>query len=133
MSGYLIVATDAWMQYPVAYQSGPARRNHACRVSGGCCLNPWALWQYAHNMSGAVITGAFVMAAIGAFYLLTKQFQTHAKTFVRVGVIAGLVAALLQLMPTGDAQGRMLANHQPATLGRDGRPVCRLRRARRSP
>ena len=25
-------------------------------------LNPWAWWQYAHNMSGAVITGAFVMA-----------------------------------------------------------------------
>jgi cytochrome d ubiquinol oxidase subunit I len=33
-------------------------------------LNPWAWWQYAHNMSGAVITGAFVMASVGAFYLL---------------------------------------------------------------
>src|SRR5271157_2418807 len=56
------------------------------------------------------------MASVGAFYLLTKQFPTHAKTFVRVGVIAGLVATLLQLVPTGDAQGRMLAAHQPVTL-----------------
>jgi cytochrome d ubiquinol oxidase subunit I len=67
-------------------------------------------------MSGAVITGAFVMAGIGAFYLLTKQFQAHAKTFVRVGVMVGLVAVLFQIMPSGDAQGRMVAEHQPTTL-----------------
>ena len=115
LSGYLIVATDAWMQHPVAYQLGPHGEIMLASF-WGLLFNPWALWQYAHNMSGAVITGAFVMAAIGAFYLLTKQFQAHARTFVRVGVIAGLVATLLQLFPTGDAQGRMLATHQPVTL-----------------
>jgi cytochrome d ubiquinol oxidase subunit I len=36
--------------------------------------NPWALIQYAHNMSGAVITGAFVTAGIGAFYLMQQKF-----------------------------------------------------------
>jgi cytochrome d ubiquinol oxidase subunit I len=56
------------------------------------------------------------MAAVGAFYLLTKQYAAHAKTFVRVGVIAGLVASLFQLIPSGDAQGRMVALHQPVTL-----------------
>ena len=63
------------------------------------------------------------MAAMGAFYLLTKQFQAHAKTFVRVGVIAGLVATLFQLIPTGDAQGRMLAASSAGHAGRDGRHV----------
>ena len=52
-------------------------------------LNPWAWWQYAHNMSGAVITGAFVMASVGAFYLLWGKFEEHGRIFVRVGVIAG--------------------------------------------
>ena len=33
-------------------------------------LNPWALAQYAHNMSAAVVTGSFVMAAVGAYYAL---------------------------------------------------------------
>ena len=115
MSGYLIVVTDAWMQHPVAYRLGP---NGEIILTSfwGLLFNPWGIWQYAHNMSGAVITGAFVMAGIGAFYLLTKQFQTHGKTFVRVGVIAGLVATLFQIAPSGDAQGRMLAAHQPATL-----------------
>ena len=38
----------------------------------GLMLNPWAFWQYAHNMLGAVQTGCFVMAAVGAFYLLDE-------------------------------------------------------------
>jgi cytochrome bd-type quinol oxidase subunit 1 len=38
-------------------------------------LNPWAWWQYAHNMSGAVITGAFVMSSVGAFYLLWGRYR----------------------------------------------------------
>ena len=79
-------------------------------------LNPWAWWQYAHNMSGAVVTGAFVMAAIGAFYLLSRKHEDQARIFVRTGVIAGVVFALLQLFPTGDGQGRMVAHNQPVTL-----------------
>ncbi len=115
MSGYLIVLTDAWMQHPVAYRLGP---NGEIILTSfwKLLLNPWGIWQYLHNMSGAVITGSFVMAGIGAFYLLTKQFQEHARAFVRVGVIVGLVAVLFQIIPSGDAQGRMIAEHQPATL-----------------
>lgn len=115
MSGYLIVVTDAWMQHPVAYRLGP-HGEIILTSFWGLLLNPWGIAQYAHNMSGAVITGAFVMAGIGAFYLLTKQFEDHARTFVRIGVLAGLVAVLFQIMPSGDAQGRMVAQNQPATL-----------------
>jgi cytochrome d ubiquinol oxidase subunit I len=79
-------------------------------------LNPWAWWQYAHNMSGAVITGAFVMASVGAFYLLWGKFEDHGRIFVRVGVIAGLISSVLQLFPTGDSQGRLIARYQPVTL-----------------
>ena len=79
-------------------------------------LNPWALIQYAHTMSGAVITGAFAMAATGAFYLLSNKHEEHGRLFVRIGVVAALIFSLLQLFPTGDSQGKMLARHQPATL-----------------
>jgi cytochrome d ubiquinol oxidase subunit I len=115
MSGYLIVVTDAWMQFPVGHRidaQGAIQLASFWRL----LLNPWGIWQYLHNMSGSVITASFVMAAVGAFYLLTQQFQAHAKTFVRVGVVAGLVASLAQIFPTGDAQGRMVAAHQPVTM-----------------
>ena len=56
------------------------------------------------------------MASVGAFYLLWGKNQEHGRIFLRVGVIAGLVFAILQLFPTGDAQGRLIAEKQPTTL-----------------
>jgi cytochrome d ubiquinol oxidase subunit I len=79
-------------------------------------LNPWAWWQYAHNMSGAVITGAFVMSAVGAYYLLNRKHVEQGRIFVRVGVVAAVVFSLLQAFPTGDSQGKMVAHQQPVTL-----------------
>jgi cytochrome d ubiquinol oxidase subunit I len=115
LSGFFIVATDAWMQHPVGYQLGA---NGAIELSSfwDLLLNKWALWQYAHTMLGAVQTGCFVMAAVGAFYLLTERDEAYGRTFVRAGVIVGTIAALLQLFPTGDLQGKMVADHQPPTL-----------------
>src|SRR5947209_117280 len=114
LSGFFIIVTDAWMQHPVAYNQLP---NGSYQVSSftGLLLNPWALLQYAHNMSGAVITGSFVMAAVGAFYLLNDRSQEYARIFLRVGVIAGFVCSVAQVFPTGDLHGRYLAKHQPVT------------------
>jgi cytochrome d ubiquinol oxidase subunit I len=115
LSGYFIVATDAWMQNPVGYERA-ADGSVQLTSFWELVLNPWALWQYAHNMSGAVITGAFVMTSVGAFYLLWGKFTEHGKIFVRVGVVAGCIFSVLQLFPTGDGQGRMLVRYQPVTL-----------------
>jgi cytochrome d ubiquinol oxidase subunit I len=115
LSGYLIIATDAWMQHPLAYSQGPGG-NFALASFWGLLLNPWALWQYAHNMMGAVQTGSFVMAALGAFYLLSRKFEDDARIFLRTGVIVGVIAAVLQLFPTGDTQGVLVSRYQPVTL-----------------
>ncbi len=115
LSGYFIVATDAWMQHPIGYRIGA---NGAIELSSlwDLLLNKWALWQYAHTMLGAVQTGCFVMAGVGAFYLLTKRDEFSGRTFVRAGVIVGVIAAILQLYPTGDLQGKMVAYNQQPTL-----------------
>jgi cytochrome d ubiquinol oxidase subunit I len=115
MSGYLIVATNAWMQHPTGYRSASTGAIELASF-WGLLLNPWALFQYAHNMLGAVQTGCFVMAAVGAFYLLAKRDEVYGRTFVRISVIVGVLAAVLQLFPTGDLQGKMVAVNQPVTL-----------------
>jgi cytochrome bd ubiquinol oxidase subunit I len=114
ISGFFIIVTDAWMQHPVAYRILP---NGLFDVTSftGLLFNPWALIQYAHNMSGAVITGAFVMAATGAFYLLEDRFSAYGRLFVRVGVVTGAIFCVLQIFPTGDLHGKYMAKHQPAT------------------
>jgi cytochrome d ubiquinol oxidase subunit I len=115
LSGYLIVATDAWMQHPVGYSRG-ANGSYDLRSFWALLLNPWALWQYAHTMIGAVQTGCFVMAAVGAYYVLENVHIEFGKLFLRVGVTVGVIAAILQVYPTGDGQGVMIAKHQKTTL-----------------
>ena len=44
----------------------------------GLILNPWLFWQYLHNMIGSVVTASFVMAAVGAFYLLPSATRSTA-------------------------------------------------------
>ncbi len=79
-------------------------------------LNPWGLLQYMHNMTGAVITGSFVMAAVGAFYLLEQRDPDFARIFLKVGVIAGLISSIAIIFPTGDLHGKYVARYQPAAM-----------------
>src|SRR3989442_10535952 len=57
LSGYFIIAANAWMQHPVPYQRLP---HGSFQVTSflGVLLNPWAIVQYAHTTSRAVVTGA---------------------------------------------------------------------------
>jgi cytochrome bd ubiquinol oxidase subunit I len=114
LSGFFIIVTDAWMQHPVAYTRLPDGSYQVSSFSR-LLLNPWALIQYAHNMSGAVITGSFVMSAIGAFYLLNRRSDEYGRIFLRVGVVAGFIFSALQVFPTGDLHGKYMARHQPIT------------------
>ncbi len=115
LSGYFIIATNAWMQHPVAYLIGPGGRFGLASFAG-LLGNHWAWWEFAHNMMGAVVTGSFLMASIGAFYLLSHREQPFGRLFVRTGVIVGLIAALLMVFPTGDSESKLVASHQPATF-----------------
>jgi cytochrome bd ubiquinol oxidase subunit I len=115
ISGFFIIVTDAWMQHPVAYRLLPDGRFELTSF-WGLLSNPWAWLQYAHNMCGAVVTASFVMAAVGAFYLLEKRNVEFGRIFVKVGVIAGLISCVVQIFPTGDLQGRYTAKNQPAAI-----------------
>ena len=115
LSGFFIVATDAWMQHPVGYSIG-AHGEMVLTSFWSLLLNPWLGWQYLHTMSGSVVTAAVVMAAIGSFYLLTGHHVEHARTFVRLGVIAAIAGTVVLLFPSGDGQGMNIARHQPVTL-----------------
>jgi cytochrome d ubiquinol oxidase subunit I len=118
LSGYFIVATDAWMQHPVGYALGADGSVQLTSLSA-LLLNRWALWQYLHTMCGALVTGAFATAGLGAYYLLRNgraDDRRVSAALLKIGVIAASIASVLQLFPTGDRQGQLVARHQPATL-----------------
>jgi cytochrome d ubiquinol oxidase subunit I len=115
LSGWFIVATDAWMQHPVGYQTA-ADGSVQLTSFWSLVLNKWAVYQYMHNMGGALVTGAFAVAALGAFYILSRKQKEYGQMFLRFGIIAALIASVWMLFPSGDLHGRMVAHEQPATL-----------------
>ena len=115
ISGFFIIVTDAWMQHPVAY-SQMADGRYQVLSFWQLLFNPWGLLQYAHNMTGAVVTASFVMAAVGAYYLLDRRDEDYARIFLRVGVVAGVIASVVIIFPTGDLHGKYVARHQPAAI-----------------
>jgi len=115
LSGYFIIVTNAFMQHPVGHAVAPDGTLQLADF-GAYLFNPWALVQYCHNMMGAVVTGAFAMAAVGAFWTLRGEHEPQARLSLRTGVLAGLVASLLVAFPTGDQEGKLVARHQPVAL-----------------
>lgn len=115
LSGYFIITTNAFMQYPQGYAIGPDGNLFLADVTD-FMFNRWVFWQYAHTMNAAVITGSFVMAAVGAFWSLMGKHQEAARRCIKLGVIAGVTSTILQLFPTGDQHGKLVAEFQPAAL-----------------
>lgn len=115
LSGYFIVATDAWMQHPVGHTIGPDGQTHL-RSLWAVLSNPYAGWQYLHTINGALVTGAFVMAGVGAYYLLARRDEAFGRMFVTLGIVFGLLFSVTQIFPTGAKHGENIARFQPVKM-----------------
>jgi cytochrome d ubiquinol oxidase subunit I len=114
LSGFFIVATNAWMQHPVGYV---VVGDHVELTSLWALLsNPYVRWQYPHVIMGSMVTASMVVAGIGAFYLLARRNEEIGRVFVRVGVIAGVICATFSLFPTGAFHGENVTRFQPAKM-----------------
>jgi cytochrome d ubiquinol oxidase subunit I len=130
LSGSFIIVTNAFMQHPVGYALAPDG-TLALDSIGAYLLNPWAFVQIAHNQCAALVTGAFVVAAMGAFYQLRGVHSEQARLYLNGGTLVGLIASVLVAFPTGDAQAKEVGHYQPVTLaameGRfEGGPLAEL-------
>ena len=114
-SGYLIIATNAWMQHPVGYE---ILDNGSYVLTNFVELfkNPWLFPAFWHNQLASVFTSSVVVASIGAFYLLNQKNETYGKLFLKMGVSFGLLSSLLLAFPTGDLNAKNVAKYQPASF-----------------
>ncbi|WP_089381542.1 cytochrome ubiquinol oxidase subunit I [Lutibacter agarilyticus] len=114
-SGYLIIATHSWMQYPVGYE---ILENGKFVLTNFSALfsNPWFLPSYLHNQAASMVTSSFVVAGIGAFYVLNKKHLEFGKLFLKTGVVFGLISSILVAVPTGDLVAKNVAKYQPVSF-----------------
>lgn len=114
-SGFLIIATHSWMQYPVGYEiveNGKFVLNNFTALFN----NPWIWPSYLHNQAGSLITSSFFVAAVGAFYLLSNKHSRFGKIFVKTGVIFGVISSIVVAFPTGDMAAKNVVKYQPVTF-----------------
>ncbi|MGE5361731.1 MAG: cytochrome ubiquinol oxidase subunit I [Bacteroidales bacterium] len=114
LSGFFIVATNAWMQHPVGYQMVQGRAELTSLIA--LLSNPYARWQYPHVISGSLITASMVMAGVGSYYLLARKFEELGRVSVRVGVVAALLFSMTSLFPTGAKHGENITRFQPIKM-----------------
>lgn len=115
LSGYFIVATNAWMQHPVGYVVDPSG-GIRLKSFWAVLLNPFAGWQYVHTINGALLAAGYVIGSVGAFYLLLGRHRQFGELAVRTAVIAGVILSLTQLFPTGDMNSSNVVRYQPSKL-----------------
>jgi cytochrome d ubiquinol oxidase subunit I len=115
LSGFFIIVTNAWMQHPVGYAVGPGGRLSLSSL-GAVLGSPFAWSQFGHAIAGAVLTGGFVMAGVGAYYLLAHRLEDFGRLFLRSGVAVAFVFSVLVIFPTGDLNASDVTTYQPLKL-----------------
>ena len=64
----------------------------------------------------------FVVASVAAYWTLAGEHARHAPLAMRTAVVVGLVACVMQLFPTGDRHGKLVADYQrPALAAMEGK------------
>ena len=114
-SGWFILATNAWIQHPVGYEILDNGK-YVLQNFSALFNNPWLLPAFLHNQVASVTTSSFVVASIGAFYILRNKNVEFGKLFLKTGVIFGLISSLLLAFPTGDWNAKNVAKYQPGSF-----------------
>ena len=114
-SGWFILATNAWMQHPVGYEI-LENGKYVLENFSAIFSNPWLIPAFLHNQMASVVTSSFVVASIGAFYILRKKNVEYGQLFLKTGVVFGLISSLLVAFPTGDWNAKNVAKYQPASF-----------------
>ena len=113
LSAFWILVANSWMQTPAGYTYNAASGRAELTNFWEAVFNPSTMIRFFHTIDAALICGAFFMAGIAAYYLIKKQHVEFAKPALKVAVIFGLIASVLELFPLGDEHARQVAYTQP--------------------
>ena len=111
LSAFWIMVNNSWMQAPVGYLV--ANGVFAPKSWSAILLSP-VLWvRFPHMLLGAYITGAFCVAATGAWYVLRREFDAEARIMLRMGLYLAALLVPMQLF-FGHLTGDYVHHYQPA-------------------
>ena len=110
LSAFWIMINNSWMQVPLGYviENGMFAPNDWTKI----IFNSVVWSRFPHMLLAAYLTGAFCVAATGAWYLLRRKFAAEAKIMVRMGLYLAAVLVPVQLF-FGHLNGDYVHDFQP--------------------
>jgi cytochrome d ubiquinol oxidase subunit I len=111
LSAFWIMVNNSWMQVPVGYvvESGAFVPTDWFKI----IFSPVVWVRFPHMLLASYLTGAFCVAATGAWYLLRREFHAEARIMLRMGLSLGAVLLPVQLF-FGHLVGDYVHKYQPA-------------------
>lgn len=116
-SAIWIVVANSWMQTPAGFHIVGEGMKARAEITDfwAMVFSPSSMDRLFHTLCGAWQAGAFLVVSVSAWYLLKRKHQEFARASLRVGLIIGLIASLLQLV-SGHTSAQGVAKNQPAKL-----------------
>ena len=116
-SAIWIVVANSWMQTPAGFHIVGEGLKARAEITDfwQMVFNPSSMDRLLHVLCGAWQAGAFLVVSVSAWYLLKKRHEEFARASLRVGLVVGMAASLLQLV-SGHGSAAGVAHNQPAKL-----------------
>jgi cytochrome bd ubiquinol oxidase subunit I len=111
LSAFWIMVNNSWMQVPVGYvlQNGQFAPDDWTKI----IFNSVVWSRFPHMLLASYLTGAFCVAASGAWYLLRDKYYAEALVMLRMGLFLAAVLMPIQLL-FGHLVGDYVHDFQPA-------------------
>lgn len=110
-SAFWIMVNNSWMQHPVGYvlQNGQFVPTDWALI----LFNPVVWVRFPHMLLASYLTGAFCVAATGAWYRLGGRYPAEARVMLHMGLILAAVLVPAQI-GFGHLAGDYIHDDQPA-------------------
>ncbi|MGX9425076.1 MULTISPECIES: cytochrome ubiquinol oxidase subunit I [Bradyrhizobium] len=111
LSAFWIMVNNSWMQAPVGYV---LEKGQFAPDDWVAILFNRVVWvRFPHMLIASYLTGAFCVAATGAWYLLRRTYYVEARVMLRMGLSLAAVLLPIQLF-IGHLVGDYVHDYQPA-------------------
>ena len=110
LSAFWIMANNSWMQVPTGYT---VQNGVFVPDDWGKILFNGVMWaRFPHMLLASYLTGAFCVAATGAWYALEGRFDAEARIMLRMGLFLAAILVPVQIF-FGHLNGDYVHDKQP--------------------
>jgi cytochrome d ubiquinol oxidase subunit I len=114
ISAFWILSANSWMQTPAGFrvgENGILYPTNWLKV----IFSPSFPYRFAHMVTAAYLTTAFVVGGIGSFYIWRGRHVKHARVMLGMAMIIAIFVSPTQLL-LGDLHGLNTLEHQPVKV-----------------